>query len=123
MINSTENSTTEPEFDAEAFRRADAAARATNCGIPGCEGTGHDVGDPAEWSHDLSRSSFDTATSVRVIKYGSESPVAYLQLAGADEMTAAELRVEADLYEAYPAFLRARADELEALTVNAKVNS
>jgi hypothetical protein len=112
----TETHAPDPEFDVEAFRRADAAARATKCEFPDCGGKGHDVGDPAQWTHDLSCSNFDGATSVRFIKYGTEYPVASLELEGGEEMTAAELRVEADLYEAYPAFLRARADELDALT-------
>jgi hypothetical protein len=31
------------------------------------------------------------------------------------DMTAAELRADADLYEAFPAFLRAQADSLDEL--------
>jgi hypothetical protein len=111
------------DFDVEAYLLARDVAMNTDCGFPACNGGGHEVGDPAKWSHRLSSSRFDGAVSVDIDKDPSRAPFAVL-LMDADVVawTAAELRVEADLYEAYPAFLRARADELDTLTNNATVN-
>lgn len=122
MTKSTENSTTEPEFDAVAYLRADDAVMAVDCGFPDCEGLGHEVfAQPAEWAHRLGHSSFDLV-DVEFHRFGREAPIALLDMHADGEMTAAELRADADLYEAYPAWLRARADELDALTNNATVN-
>jgi hypothetical protein len=116
MSNSTENNA--PAFDVEAHLRADDEAMATDCGFTDCEGTGHDaVVPPEKWAHRLGHSEFDTATDIEFYQYGSKSPIAVLAMQADGEMTAAELRADADLYEAYPAWLRARADELDALTV------
>jgi hypothetical protein len=115
MTNSTETSTTEPEFDAEAYLRADDAVMATDCGFPDCEGIGHEVFAPfAEWAHRLGHSAFDGATDIEFHKFGTAAPLAVLTMETQEEMTATQLRAEADLYEGYPAWLRTRADELDA---------
>jgi hypothetical protein len=121
MTNSIDFKTPEGEFDGEAAERADAEAMATDCGFPDCEGIGHDAGvQPAEWAHRLGHSSFDKYIDVEFHKFCDESPIAVLDMHADGEMTAAELRVEADLYEAYPAWLRARADELDAFNASSE---
>jgi hypothetical protein len=120
MTNTTENST--PDLEAAASLRADDAAMATDCGFPDCEGIGHDACTaPEKWGHRLGHSSFD-AVNVEFHRFGSNFPIAVVDMHVDAEMTAAELRADADLYEAYPAWLRARADELDTLTKNATVN-
>jgi hypothetical protein len=115
MSNSTENNT--PDLEAAASLRADDAAMATDCGFPDCEHIGHDAfAVPAEWAHRLGHSAFD-AVNVEFHKFGNKSPIALVEMNMDAEMTAAEMRADADLYEAYPAWLRARADELDALKV------
>jgi hypothetical protein len=108
----TANST--PQFDHDAYRRAVRAAEATECGISGCDGDGHDDGDPSDWSHRMGHSEFDGAVDVEFRKFPGDRTVAVHAMQADGEVTAAELRADADLYEAYPAWLRARADELDA---------
>jgi hypothetical protein len=117
MSNSTETHAPKADFDAAAHLRADAAVMAVDCGFPDCKGLGHEMfAQPEEWAHRLGHSSFELV-NVEFHKFGREAPIALLDMHADGEMTAAELRADADLYEAYPAWLRARADELDALTV------
>lgn len=117
---SINNSTASLPTDAQRAK-ADAAwatAREASCTVEGCDGEMHDANAPADsWAHSLTDSEFDNGT----VKLGlwttdTKTFTADLNIEGeTDAMTAAQLRAEADLYEAYPAFLRAAADKLDAL--------
>jgi hypothetical protein len=120
--NSIDDNGPEPEFDVKAYLRDDDAAKATDCGFPDCDGGGHEKGlsPTTEWGHRLAHAAFDEAVGVEFYKFGSETPIVYLEMEARGEMSAVELRADADLYEAYPAWLRARADELEAFSAAVK---
>jgi hypothetical protein len=116
MTDSIDTNTPSGDFDGKAFLQAEERAAAIDCGFSDCEGNGHEsLLPPSEWAHRLGHSSFDPYVDVEFHKFRAESAIAVLAMHADGEMTAAELRADADLYEAYPAWLRARADELDAL--------
>lgn len=93
------------------IRTAEAIAQATPCGFEGCTGEGHDPeAESSEWRHyrEYEFGSVELSISIST----AEASI----YARTDEtLTAAELRTMADQYESFPAWLRARADELDAL--------
>lgn len=123
MNTATENtSITAPSIDFLAeYDKATALAEATPCAVNGCQGEGHEANAPAtEWMHCLPDQRFD-GNSVRVGMWTSDNGLSWssdVSLEGSGQMTSAELRAEALLYESYPAFLRAAADKLDSLNNN-----
>jgi hypothetical protein len=104
----------------EALRSFDAAmavAKATPCPLQGCDGSLHEpFVDPSEWSHSLPDRKFDGgAVVVGIWTNDLETFTCEVLTRESSDMTATQLRAMADLYEGYPAFLRAAAVELDAL--------
>jgi hypothetical protein len=105
-----------PSAQAVAQAELRAITEATPCAVDGCDGSGHDSESPVEWAHSLPDTEFDG----RVVKFGiwtddGKTFNGDLDLLRTGTITAAGLREEADLWESYPAFLRAAADRLDAL--------
>lgn len=96
--------------------RLDEIARNTRCDIDGCTGRDHEDGvAPAEWTHTVVDEKFDNGIIEVSISGDASGFIGDICFAGSGEMTAAELRQAADEYEAFPAWLRAHADKLDAL--------
>jgi hypothetical protein len=100
--------------------RLQAIAQSTECGYEGCDGTSHVGSDVAEdWQHTVVEDKFNDGSIVATISAVPNSATryeGYLDVQWrAGTMTAAELRADADAHEAYPAWLRAMADRLDAL--------
>ena len=95
---------------------AELVAQAYPCGVDGCSGEAHDEGAlPAEWHHDIISDHFngdDIDFDATLHPDGSVHGHLYMDSHG--DMTAADLRAEAEIYEGYPAWLRTPADRLEA---------
>jgi hypothetical protein len=104
-----------PEKEAE-YERAVEAARAFPCGVAGCNGSQHERGvDPSEWMHEVVSTMFDSGAMVASVFTDQGTISADLFGAIEGQMTAAEFRVKADEYEAFPAWLRSIADRIDAL--------
>jgi len=109
---------TETEALAAEYHRLKAEAAQTPCGFEDCDGTGHEIhASTDEWFHRVAHETFDgrvvdldlTANAAGVYK-------ADLLIEGeGSDMSAADLRKEADLYDSYPALLRRTADRLDEL--------
>jgi hypothetical protein len=109
---------TETEALAAEYHRLKREARDTPCGFENCDGTGHEIhASTDEWFHRVVHEMFDgrvveldiTATPAGVYK-------ADLLIEGeGSDLTAADLRKEADLYDSYPALLRRMADRMDEL--------
>ena len=94
-------------------------AHAAPCGIVGCLGDFHEVTlNPSDWHHDLPELFFgDGSVSVQIFVLPDRSVNGFLEYEARGEMTADELRAEAAQFDAYPAWLRAQADAIDALSV------
>jgi hypothetical protein len=99
------------------------AAMATPCDFAGCTGFGHEHIVPvSEWTHDAD-STFDGGIITVTHSRGSgREHSASIYFEGSGDMTASELRHDADKYEAFPAWLRSMADRLDALASGVQVN-
>lgn len=101
----------------EESKRQNALAQTTPCAYENCDGTGHDrLGTPKDWWHRVVSETFDEA----MVKWDvSRNPdgeyIGNISMESEGDVTSAELRATADTYEAFPAFLRAQADRLDAL--------
>lgn len=94
------------------------AARAIDCGIPGCDHDLHDDTPMDEQIHRVSHVLFDDGEVELELNFYKGTFYGDMWLEGiGSEMTPAELRAKADLYESLPSVLREQANRLEALLV------
>ncbi|WP_146072855.1 hypothetical protein [Cryobacterium sp. Y62] len=92
------------------------AAQNTPCKYAECTGEGHEYILPeSEWSHEAMNTSFDGKIVLGSISDHLGTFTGYISFEGNGEMTAAEFRDAADTYEAFPEWLRAMADRMDAL--------
>jgi len=114
---STINSTETEDLAAE-YHRLQAEAANTPCGFENCDGTGHEIHAPAaEWFHRVVNETFDgrvVELDITATPAGVYQADLLLEGTGSD-MSAADLRKEADLYDSYPALLRRMADRMDEL--------
>lgn len=107
------------EKDAEEARRTgyeaeEEIARNTRCAFDGCNGDTHEGRiDPAEWMHCVFRDKFDNWEVQIVTEDGHYVANLYIDAEG--DMTSQEMRVDADLYESFPAWLRMIAEKVDGL--------
>jgi hypothetical protein len=103
--------------DLEAYDNARKTATATDCGYDSCDGTMHDhLATPTEWWHRVVAETFDgSSVMLDVSREPDGEYVGNISMESDGDVTAAELRATANTYEAFPAFLRAQADRMDAL--------
>lgn len=105
-----------PEVSRVEFDALHKAATSALCDFAGCSKSGHDfMTEPSEWLHDAERPFCDGLVKVIVIQEPDASHSAEIAMEATGTMTTDELRDMADLYTGFPSWLRARADELDAL--------
>lgn len=105
------------EMIAKANREL-AEAQATPCDYEGCDGTDHDPCEPPEkWSHTVVQETFDNGIDGLIVAKPGAGFNGYVDFSnrGDDEWSAADFREAAELYEAFPAWLRSIADQIDAL--------
>lgn len=113
--------TSAPELEREArfqqYEREEAIARATDCGIAKCDGHLHSADTPqGEWWHRVGHHWFDGKTvEIELVQRPNEPPQGFIWLERTAEMSSAELRAMADVFESYPGWLRVHADRLDSL--------
>ena len=108
---------------AEANRR-DALAKRTPCAYNalGCDGDWHEGGeDPDHWMHRLAIEKFDCFRA-EVFAQNSRCPKFFCDiLTDVDtEMSADDLRKDAEAYASFPAWLKSIADRLDHLNAEVK---
>jgi hypothetical protein len=101
----------------ERYDTARKTAIATDCEYTNCDGTMHDhLAAPAEWWHWVVAETFDgSSVLLDVSREPDGQYVGNISVESEGDVTAAELRATANTYEAFPAFLRAQADRMDAL--------
>jgi hypothetical protein len=101
----------------ENYDTARKAAIATSCEYANCDGTMHDhLASPAEWWHRVVAETFDGSSVMLDVSREPEGKyVGNISFESEGDVTASELRATANTYEAFPAFLRAQADRMDAL--------
>lgn len=101
----------------DEYDRLDHQAQATTCGVPDCDGTSHDFIAPMnEWTHRIAHETFDNeSVEFDIYRNSDGQHTANISVESAGDVTAAELRDIADVYEGFPVLLRSQADRLDAL--------
>lgn len=120
-VEERENAQRRAELDAvlAEYDAAEALAQSTPCDFEGCTRLGHQGDVPSsDWRHDREHVFSDGPITVEIARSPAGVGSATLMTDRTDPlMTAADLRSMADAYESFPAWLRARANELEAINV------
>jgi hypothetical protein len=101
-----------------SFDRETAAARNTSCDFANCDGSGHEANvASSQWFHRVASEKFDgRVVEIDITATPQGVHVAGLWIDGTgSDMSAADLRREADLYDSYPTLLRRMADRLDEL--------
>jgi hypothetical protein len=120
------NVATEPSVDEYwAKWNADKAiAEATPCTVPGCDREMHDPDmDSGEWYHRAANTDFDGgAIKLELYCVDAGAYIGHLSLERTfSEVSPADLRAKADLYDGLPTLMRQYADQLEALEAGSTI--
>src|SRR5690554_5452916 len=99
----------------EQFDKLNRFAQQTPCGITDCDGEMYEGNvEPSDWHHRvLMRKCDNGIIEVEVARKPDGTYEGDIVFGGNGTMTAAELRSAADQYEAFPAWLRAIADDID----------
>lgn len=97
------------------YDRLALIAKNTPCDFDDCDGSLHGIRDePADFCHRVFAEAFEGIVDLSIT--GTTAGfIGELDFGAEQEMTSSEFRTAADKYEAFPAWLRAQADRLDAL--------